>query len=285
MLSTPVVFMIFNRPDLTEQVFQSIAEAKPRVLYVIADGPRASHPADEARCAAARAIIERVNWNCEVVRDYAATNLGCKQRVASGLTAAFDRYERAIVIEDDVLPDATMFEFFDAMLGYYADDQRVMMVSGFNPLGQWKAARQQYHFSCCGSIWGWASWRRAWRFYDVNMSLFSDAELRDRVTDVFGDPEIAAPRIAAYARTHRGEVDTWDFQWSFARALQSWLSVVPSTNLVRNLGFRDDATHTRKPRALMSELPAGEMTFPLRFHSYVAPDREYDRQFTRRMAT
>lgn len=279
-LAAPVAFFLYNRPDTTRQVFARIAEARPQTLLLVADGPRADRPDDRQRCEQARAVVEQINWPCHVLRNYAEANLGCKKRVSSGLDWVFSRVDRAIVLEDDVLPHPTLFRFFDEMLEHYRDDERIGMISGFNPLGQWKSDRQQYHFTYCGSIWGWASWRRAWRWYDVEMRLWADPKVRQRIRDLFAEPELYEGRMQAYDRVYRGEVDTWDFQWSVARLARSALSVAPAVNLVRNLGFRADGTHTRKPHPVVDAVPVLPMTFPIRFHDRVAVDREYDLAFT-----
>jgi hypothetical protein len=279
MLSTPVVFIVFNRPDLTRITFERIRAVQPSDLYVIADGPRPDRPADRALCESTRAVVEEVDWPCEVVRDYSDVNLGCKRRVSGGLDAAFERHDRAIVIEDDVLADPTFFYFAETMLRRYADRPDVMMVSGFNPLGSYDAASGDHLFSYCGSIWGWASWRRCWRHYDVTMRRWADPAVRAEVIARFGDDDIAGPRVAAYDRTLTGAVDTWDFQWSFARIAAGGMSVVPRINLVQNIGFRDDATHTRRASSI-SAVQVGRWGGAWG-EPPTSVDREYDRAFTR----
>lgn len=281
---TPVAFFVFNRPQPTARVFAEIARARPAILLIVADGPRADRPEEAERCQAVREIVSRVDWPCDVRTNLSDVNLGCKRRVSSGLNWVFEQVPEATILEDDCLPDPTLFRFFDEMLARYRDDDRVMMVTGFNPLGRWKAESQTYHFSYCGSIWGWGSWRRAWRFYDVDMRLWQEPERRQRVKDVFCEPELYEGRIAAYDAVAQGKVDTWDMQWSFARIVQSGLSIVPAVNLVSNVGFGPDATHTHKAQSPVADLPTSPMTFPIRFHDYLAVDREYDRQFTRRMS-
>lgn len=280
-LQTPVAFIVFNRPDPTARVFAEIARARPRQLLIIADGPRADRPGEAERCAAVREIVSSVNWDCDVRLEASETNLGCRRRVSSGLDWVFEQAEEAIVLEDDCLPDPTFFRFAAEMLARYRDDERVMMITGTNALGSWKADRQSCHFSYCGAIWGWGSWRRAWRHYDVDMRRWADEEARQRVRDVFAEPELYEGRLATYDRVARGEIDTWDMQWSFVRIINSGLSVVPSVNLVSNIGFGGDATHTRGAGSPVANLPLTPMTFPIRVHDYVTVDRGYDRAFTR----
>jgi hypothetical protein len=277
-LSTPVAFIIFNRPDTTTRVFEVIRQAKPPQLLVIADGPRPNHPEDVEKCAAARAIIEQVDWDCEVLRDFAESNMGCKQRVSSGLDWVFGTVQEAIILEDDCLPHPTFFQFCEELLKHYRDDTRVMAINGTNVLGKWKADIQDYHFSYHGGIWGWASWRRAWEYYDVSMNMWNDAEARQRIRDVVADEEQYMLRERVFNEVYYGKIDTWDYQWLFARLIQSGLSITPSVNLISNIGFREDATHTKSKNAL-AELDVSAMQFPLRFHRFVAVDRDYDRRW------
>ena len=278
-MKTPVVFLIFNRPDLTAKVFEAIRCAQPEVLLIVADSPRVSHPGDVEKCSAARLVTERVDWPCKVLRNYSDTNLGCRRRVASGLTWAFQQVSEAIVLEDDCLPDPTFFPFCERMLEMYRDDKRVMMVTGINFLGEWKAERQSYHFACSGSIWGWASWRRAWDLYDENMVLWKDEEVRNRLRDVYCDDKAFELRRKPFDEIVAGRLDTWDYQWTFARLIQSGLSIVPCRNIVSNIGFRSDATHTKRgaPRGCGT---LQKIDFPLVSPPCVVPDREYEHNLT-----
>ena len=275
-LQTPVAFLVFNRPEQTARVFAEIARARPKQLLIVADGPRADRLGEAQRCAQVREVVSRVDWPCDVRTNFSDTNLGCRRRVASGLDWVFDQVEATIVLEDDCLPDPTLFRFMDEMLAGYRDDARIMMVTGTNPLGRWKDERQSYHLSYCGSIWGWGSWRRAWKHYDVDMRLWRDDEARQRVRDVFAEPELYESRLATYEKVARGEVDTWDMQWSFARIINSGLSVVPAVNLISNIGFGADATHTIDPEARLANLPSAALSLPLTHPRVVAADDAAD---------
>jgi hypothetical protein len=277
---TPVAFLIYNRPEMTARTFERIAAARPPALLVVADGPRADKAGDAERCAQARAIAAHIDWPCDLLTDFADADLGCRQRVSTGLDWVFRTVPRAIILEDDCVPDASFFRYCDEMLERYRDDQRVMMVSGFNPAAPWKSELQSYHFSYCGSIWGWASWRRAWRFYDSTMRAWDDDQARQRVRDTFAEPALYEGRLSAYEKVHAGAIDTWDMQWSFARIIQSGLSVVPAQNLIQNIGFGTEATHTRRDTAGIGAIASGSLGFPLRHNPFVAVDREYDRAFT-----
>ncbi|MBE9125341.1 MULTISPECIES: glycosyltransferase family 2 protein [unclassified Coleofasciculus] len=275
-IKTPVVFIIFKRPDTTEKVFEVIRQAKPPKLLVIADGARADRAGEAEKCAATRAIIERVDWDCEVLKNYSDVNMGCKQRLSSGLNWVFNTVEEAIILEDDCLPHPSFFRFCEELLDKYRNDKRIMMISGSNILGEWKSDIQSYHFAYYGSIWGWASWQRAWHYYDVNMNLWSSAEARNRVRDVICDKKQYLNRSDIFEKTYLGEIDTWDYQWGFARFLQSGLSIIPSGNLISNLGFTKEGTNTKKDTKGVANLPISSISFPLKEPYGVAVDRNYD---------
>lgn len=274
-MNTPVAFIVFNRPKTTQQVFDAIRQAQPSQLLVIADGPRPDRPGEAESCAATRSVIEQVDWDCEVLKNYADTNMGCGQRVSSGINWVFEQVEEAIFLEDDCLPHPLFFEFCDQMLETYRYDQRVMMVSGTNILQEWKSDLQSYHFSHYTTIWGWASWRRAWQHYDFEMKNWASPEAQQRVRDVLCHEGLYSSRKKAYDAVYSGKVDTWDLQWAFTRLLNSGLSVVPSVNLISNIGFDAEATHTTSADDPRSRLQTFPLCFPLKPPVGLAPDQAY----------
>ncbi|MDB9395286.1 hemolytic protein HlpA [Microcystis aeruginosa] len=280
-LTTPVAFLIFNRPDTTARVFEAIRQAKPPKLLVVADGPRADRPDDLEKCKAARAIIEGVDWDCEVLKNYSDVNLGCGRRPATGITWVFEQVEEAIILEDDILPNLAFFQFCDILLEKYRDDKRVMMISGENWLGEWKSNIQSYHFSCYGDMWGWASWRRAWQYFDYDMKLWVESEVRERIRDVLaGDEQFRIREKIFWEAYHEKDtINAWSYQWSFARLLYSGLSIIPSVNLILNIGFGKDATHTFDASVIDNSRCQYEMNFPLKEPYGLAVDREYDRLY------
>ncbi len=175
-LKTTIAFLIFNRPDATERVFEEIGKAKPPMLLVIADGPRAQVPEDAEKCAASRAIIEQADWDCRIVKNYSDINMGCRNRVSSGLNWVFDTVEKAIILEDDCLPSPSFFRFCQELLTYYQDDVRVMTINGTNWQLGWKIGDGSYYFSRFNLIWGWATWRRAWTL--ISLYLWEQAVIK-----------------------------------------------------------------------------------------------------------
>lgn len=278
-LETPIAFFIFNRPDLTKLVFDATRQAKPKKLLVVADGPRLNVPGDFDKCKEVRNIIEKVDWDCEVLKNYSDNNLGCGERVSSGLNWVFDIVSEAIILEDDCLPDLTFFRFCEEMLCKYKEDERIMMISGTNLMVDWKSDLQSYHFSLYGGIWGWATWKRAWKYYDYNMDLLERKDIKKLIRSLLDDEDQYHYNSTAFSKTQKGEIDTWDFQWNFARFIKSGLSIVPSVNLISNLGIRNDSTHNIDRIKEIGNLPLRQILFPLKEPSEISIDRKYDREF------
>ena len=279
-MRSPVAFIIFNRPDVTERVFAEIALARPRRLLVIADGPRPDRPGEAEKCAAARSIIDRVDWECDVLKNYSDVNLGCGRRESSAMIWIFEQVEEAIILEDDTLPHPTFFRFCEELLDTYRDDERVMHISGDNWLFGQKQIPYSYLFSHYCLSWGWASWRRAFRHYDPEIKLWPTLRNTTLLLDVLGDPRAVEYWKNIFDLTYAGieNVDTWDYQWLFTIWAHHGLSALPNTNLVSNLGFnREDAAHTKGgANDRRNRLTTPEMIFPLKHPPCMVRDREAD---------
>jgi len=237
----PVVFLIFNRPEYTRQVFAQIRDARPKQLFIVADGPRT--PEEAKICKETRAVVEHIDWPCDVRRNYADKNLGLKERISSGLNWFFEHVESGIILEDDCFPHPSFFRFANELLIRYKDDERIMMVSGNNFLPD-ISIEPSYAFSTYFPIWGWATWRRAWRQYDVQMQDWSEARIQAALEAVY-------PREHAYMRDHAkklfndvvsGKTQTWDVQWFYACLKKRGLCAIPKKNLVSNIGSQ--GTHS-----------------------------------------
>ena len=262
-LTTPVAFIIFNRPDTTERVFAEIARAKPPKLLVVGDGARVNRPGEAEKVAAARAIIQRVDWDCEVLTNFSEVNLGCKRRVSSGIDWVFEQVEEAIILEDDCLPDPSFFYFCQELLGRYRHDQRIGMISGDNFQFGNRRNDDSYYFSKYTHIWGWASWRDRWAgSYDVTMAKWPRIRDEGWLADMVGTTREATYWQKIFERVHRGEIDTWDYQWCFTNWVEGRISVMPAVNLISNIGFDGNATHTTGESEL-ANLPREPMCFPL----------------------
>ncbi|MCA1632211.1 MAG: glycosyltransferase family 2 protein [Acidobacteria bacterium] len=271
-MRTPVAFIIFNRPEVTARVFAEIARARPEKLLVVADGARDGRPGEREACEQTRAVVERVDWDCEVLENFSDVNLGCRRRVASGITWVFEQVEEAIILEDDCVPHPSFFPFCEEILERFREDERVMMVSGDNFQFGHRRTPYSYYFSRMAHIWGWASWRRAWRHYDVGMKLWDDLRDTPWLLDLFGDAEVAALWRTIFDKTRAG-FNTWDYQWAFACWTQHALAVLPERNLISNIGFGAMATHT-KAVSREANIPVEAMEFPLRHPPYMVHNRE-----------
>ena len=275
-LRTPVALLIFNRPDTTECVFNAIARARPSKLLVVADGPRDSRAGEAARCEQTRAIIKRVDWDCEVITNFADRNMGCKLRVSSGIDWIFEQVEEAIILEDDCLPDSSFFRFCDEMLERYRDNERVGMVSGGNLQFGRHRGTDSYYFSKYTHIWGWASWRRAWKYYDRDITHWPEFKAQGLLEQMFATPGEQTYWQNSFQWVHEGSLDTWDVSWTFTALTHGLLQVVPNVNLISNIGFGADATHTHVV-GVHANLPTQAIEFPLQHPTFVLPNLEADR--------
>jgi hypothetical protein len=261
-LKTPVAFIIFNRPDTAERVFSEIAKARPPKLLVIADGPRLDRPGEIEKCSASRAIIDRVDWPCEVLTNYSEINLGCKNRVSSGIDWVFSQVEEAIILEDDCFPNGSFFSFCEEMLDHYRHDERIGMIAGTNFLDNKFEFSDSYYFSRYMSIWGWATWRRAWQNYDREIRYWPKLKQSRFLQSRFFAKDEQKYWLKVLDRVYAGVIDTWDYQWVLHNWTNSRLSIVPTVNLISNIGFRSDATHTANA-SIYSCLDTQRLAFPL----------------------
>jgi hypothetical protein len=269
-MTPPIVFLIFNRPAVTARVFEAIRQAKPRQLLVVADGPRADRPGEAELCAATRKIAEAVDWPCQLLTHYSEQNLGCGRRISSGLDWAFGHVEEAVILEDDCLPDPSFFPFCAEMLARYRDDDRIMVISGDNFHGGRRRGEGDYFFSRYHHIWGWASWRRAWRHYDFALTSWPERRDRGWLAEITGDRLLRDYWRDCFDAVHQGRIDTWDYQWLFSAWTQKALCIAPNVNLIANIGFGPEATHTTQVNRRLLP-PVGRLAFPLRHPKTVAP--------------
>lgn len=282
-LKTPVAFIIFNRPDTTARVFAQIAKAKPPKLLVVGDGPRASREGEAERVAATRAIIQQVDWPCEVLTHFSDVNLGCKKRVSSGIDWIFERVEEAIILEDDCLPSQTFFRFCQEMLERYRHDQRVGLISGDNFHFGKSYDANSYYFSKYVHIWGWASWRDRWQgHYDVEMRHWPRIRDEGRLGDIVPSRDQRKYWESIFEMMHQQKIDTWDYQWVFTNWVGGRINIMPSVNLISNIGFGADATHTRSSSPL-ANMALSEMTFPLQHPIAMAAQGVADHASARRV--
>ena len=281
-IETPVYLCIFNRPDTTKEVFEAVRKARPKKLYICSDAPRENRENEAEIVAQTRSIVEdHIDWPCEVHKNYAEKNMGCKKRMASGISWVLEQEESAIILEDDTVPCEDFFPYMEAMLEKYKDDPRVMMVSGTNLIRKVKI-EDAYTFSRFSVIWGWATWKRAWALYDVNMEQWPQVKESKALRSHFNG--LAYKFFERDAdKIYSGLVDTWDLQWDFCRHMNDGLGIVPKQNLVNNIGFnRADATHTVGKS--FEDFSTGKVEFPIQFvaEEKVALNQAYDAAYMRK---
>ena len=240
----PVAYFAFNRPQLTRQSFAEIRNYRPSTLLLVADGPRLDVLTDKARCEAVRKIMKSVDWDCEVKTNFSEVNLGCKIRMSSGIDWVFSQVEEAIFLEDDCVPCQDFFRFCSEMLFRYRDNPKIMSIAGSNYQSGKRRGNGSYYFSRFPHIWGWASWRRAWKHYDVTMGSWQKLRVEKWI-------ESACPHRENYfwdklfGQVYDGKIDTWDCQWLYACWRAEGLGIIPNVNLITNIGAGPDATHTK----------------------------------------
>lgn len=267
-MTTAVALFIFNRPSTTARVFARIADAKPTRLFIVADGPRSER--ERERVAAARALTSAIDWDCDVHRNFADTNMGLGTRFKTGVDWVFEHAPQAIILEDDCLPEPSFFPFCYELLDRYRDDKRICAISGSNfQLGRSRTA-ESYYFSRYPHIWGWATWRDRWTgVYDPRIPRWPELRSETWLLDLLGDRRKAAFWRDRFNDIHKGRINTWDYQWVFAAWLARRICVTPDVNLISNIGFGPAATFTTGPSPL-ADLPTRPMAFPLRHPSAVA---------------
>jgi hypothetical protein len=239
----PVLFLIFNRPEPTRRVFEAIRAYQPPRLYFAADGPRPEKSGEWSLCAETRSVLKQVDWGCNVQTLFRDQNLGCGAAVSEAINWFFNQEEQGIILEDDCLPDPSFFPFCEEMLDRYRDENKVGSISGNNFLPRSLHMEQPYGFSKYVQIWGWATWRRFWQGYDFKLTgPWSEwDEIIRRVNPVQNQ---ANYWFQIFKTLQAGLIDTWDYQVMFSSWRHGYVHVFPSRNLVTNLGYGGDATHT-----------------------------------------
>lgn len=276
-MKTPILFLIFNRPELTRISFASIREYQPEVLYVAADGPRSGRLGEPERCEETRQIVlQQIDWECEVKTRFRDQNVGSGRNVSEAISWYFTQEEFGVIVEDDCVPSPDFYKFCEILLLRYQNDERVMQINGFNPLASQKTS-SDFTFSRYPKIWGWATWKRAWTKFDFNMEqwpelrqqgmhkkIFSylEARVHERIWDRYYEELRRMPTPRA-----------WDIQWSIAVFFNEGLCIVPNSNLVKNTGMGVEGTNCFNSASFLTEITFGKMNFPLEMPSIVQLDK------------
>ncbi len=280
-LEVPVAFIVFNRPRHAQAVFEAIAAVRPRRLLVIADGPRADRPEDIQRCAETRALLERIDWTCDLRTNLSPVNLGGARRIASGLDWVFERVDRAIILEDDCVPHPSFFPFCQDLLERYAGDARIRTISGSNYLMGKARNGWSYYFSDFHALHGWATWRRSWQRVDLSMRFWPEIRDNGWLIDICGSRRMAEFWAARFDMIHRTGRGNWDYPYILSCLMDRAMAVTPTANLIRNTGFGADAAHTRFVAEFCRQ-DVEAMRFPLVHPPFVVRDALADAEAARR---
>lgn len=276
-MAQAVLFLVFNRLDTTRAVFEAIRAARPPRLYVASDGARPTRVGELAVVEQVRELSTKVDWDCEVFTLFRTENLGCRRAVSGALDWFFAREESGIVFEDDCVPDASFFPYADELLRRFAGDERIMLLSAMRPFDRLHHFPSSYFFSRYVDCWGWASWRRAWLLYDRDMSLWPALRGTDWLLNVGGGNRLFVRYWrGVFDAAYAGTVDSWAYRWLFSCWVQHGLAVIPSRNLVQNIGFGPEATHTVGVDHPLARTDLESMAFPLRHPQGMICDAQAD---------
>jgi hypothetical protein len=275
-LTTPVLFLIYKRPETTERVFNAIRMAKPQKLFIAADGPK-KDSADEAEtCQQVRKIATAVDWECEVKTLFRNENLGCRRAVSNAINWFFENVDEGIILEDDCLPSLSFFGFCEELLKRYKNDTRIMHIAGYNAHFGKRYGDASYYFSNYNLIWGWATWKRAWQYYSEDMSDYEYFLKSKTFKDVFHSKKEQLFFKDSFKQTFQGHIDSWGYFWLFSRCMQGGYAIHPNCNLIENIGFTENATHTKSTNGKLGNNPKADIIFPLTHPRFTLPDRNAD---------
>lgn len=272
----PILLLVFNRPILAKRIFNQIREARPKQLFVAADGPRNDRLGEPELCAEARGIVKQVDWSCEVKTLFREHNLGCKNAVSEAISWFFTHVDEGIILEDDCLPTLDFFRFCEELLPKYRNDSRIGMISGNNFGFDLYDEALSYSFSKHGFIWGWATWKRCWEKYNNGMDFMNATNIDLIKANISTNVDfVDCWWKGVNTVLHEDPDSIWDSQWGVTRYANNYLTIRPKVNLVANIGFGEDATHTTG-KSKINYSTTSRLEFPLVHPGIVVPDRVAD---------
>lgn len=271
---TAVLFLIFNRLDTTKLVLETIKQVKPPRLYIASDGARKNNASEITNVKTVRDyVLSQIDWDCEVKTFFRDHNMGLKHALSSAIDWFFKNEEMGIILEDDCIPDHSFFYFCQDLLHYYKADKRIWHISGNNFLpNDFINSKYSYYFGgIYGSIWGWASWRDRWKYYDVEIKLFDELKANHLLENCYDGSSAVISRINDFKKVKEG-LNTWSYQWVFTRWINNGLTIIPTVNLVYNAGFGEGATNTLSDKDDRAKMIIKEIEFPLKHPQVVVRD-------------
>lgn len=282
-LTTPVLFIAFNREEPARKVMEAIREARPPRLYFACDGPR--NEGERERCEKVRALVSMVDWECELHTRFSDVNLGVMMGESTAMNWFFENEEEGIILEDDTWPNQSFFWYCQELLERYRDDERVWCIMGNNLMTEWKVdGDDSYYFSAhgYGAYWGWAGWRRAWKKYDVEMTIWPECRDKRWLDGHFLSKAEMNEAYKLFQGQYEGAIRSWDYQMDLARILNRGVACIPNTNLIRNIGFGSEGTHTVSEKDRRNKEDRSEMAFPLVHPPHMVVDQRRDMAYFER---
>tara|TARA_B100000925_G_scaffold237650_1_gene186446 strand:+ start:101 stop:1063 length:963 start_codon:yes stop_codon:yes gene_type:complete len=242
---TAILLLVFNRVETTTKVFKKISQIRPAKLYVAGDGPREGNDKDKDKVQKVRDIVTRIDWPCDVKTLFREKNLGCKKSVSAAIKWFFEQEKQGIILEDDCVPHLDFFAFCDSLLDYYAEDERVSVITGNNFQNNKWRGDASYYFSKYNHCWGWASWRRSWKNYQGDIKFWSEWKRSKDWLNSMPDKAERKYWENIFKNVYSKKIDSWAYPWTASLWYKKGLTVTPNVNLVSNIGFGEDATHTK----------------------------------------
>jgi hypothetical protein len=260
----PVLLLVFNRLETVKLVLNEIRLYQPDQLFIASDGARNNKPQETIIVDAVRSyVLENIDWNCELKTFFRDENVGCGKGVSGAISWFFQHVEQGIILEDDCVPLNGFFQFCEAMLYQYKHDERVFSINGTNLQAGNKRGEGSYYFSNFPDIWGWATWARAWNNYDLNIAAYQKFKENNKINSILLDDTQRKYWLDIFDNSYK--VDTWDFQWIFTILNNNALCIAPNANLILNIGFNEEGTHTLTQPSWYKKLTKGNSNiFPIR---------------------
>ncbi len=290
-LRTPVAITFFTRAHTLQKTFDEVKKARPAKLFLIQDGKRETHNDDWNNMLSCRKIVEAIDWECDVYQNYADASLGAAQRLLSGFSWVFENADRAIILEDDCLPNQSFFPFCDELLEKYLNDERINMITGYNFYDEMPEVDESYFFGKSGTNWGWATWARAWKLVEFDLHKIHADTKAQKLFAKLNPHRISTQKMwwinNVEQKFSNGTWTTWDVQWGLVKDLYFQLAIIPRCNMIDNIGCGDDSAHFSSYKTLsfddkkLFHRKQNEMTFPLVHPTYIIPDLRYDRHVER----
>lgn len=268
----PILVLIFNREAKSRVLLDRIREIKPKELFISADGPRGDRLGEKEICERTRNVFSHIDWNCKVHRLFRQENLGCKKAVHGGISWFFEHVSQGIILEDDCIPDSSFFPFCKELLSKYKDHHQITHITAHNPLGDMDMT-ESYFFSKQVLVWGWATWRRAWKSIDINLEKLQPFLEQNRMDEYLPSKNAQKYIVEKWQAAASGQLNSWAYPWAFSSFQQKGLAIIPKNNLIHNIGFDEEATNTFKAKPNIVKSP---LHFPLKHPTQIQSDENVD---------